>query len=146
MSASVVIDGLDDLFAALRNLPKELGGEATAIVEHSARAAFNQISANYAAHTRTGHLARSMKIEIQKTEFGAIAVVSNTDKIAYVFENGSVARHYITKANGVVHVTGQMPPLNAFIPPASRNRFRMYDALRRMMESKGLEVTGSATA
>ena len=147
MSTEFRIDGLDELMAALRALPKELASEASAIVERSARTAFNQISANYAGHNHTGKLERSMKLETERTAFGAIATVKNTDPIAYVFENGSVARHYITKRNGVVHVTGSMPPMHAFIPVMSRVRLeQMYPALKRMLEAHGLEVTGDATA
>ena len=144
MSARVEIEGLAELIEELRNLPQELTSEASSIAEKAGRAAFNQISANYASHVHTGDLVGHMKMDIERSQFGVLVTVSNTAKIAFVYENGSEARHYYTK-NGVKHVTGRMPALHAFIPPASRNRRAMYQALGEMVEKKGLTVTDAAT-
>jgi len=146
MSASVEIVGLDDLIRDLRNLPRELADEASVIIERAATTAYNQISANYAAHQVTGNLVNHMRQTEQRSTFGTSVNVSNTAKHAYWYENGTNARHYYTKKNGVKHMVGAMPPRHAFIPVISRNRIRMYDELKRLMERHGLEVKTDASA
>jgi len=144
MSAHVEIEGLDDLIAELRKLPRDLADEATVIVERAATTAFNQISINYSRHWRTGELATHMRQTEQRSTFGADVLVKNTSKLAYLAENGTQARHYITH-NGVRHVNGRMPALHAFQPPVDRNQQRMYDEFRRLLQRHGMEVSGDAT-
>lgn len=144
MSAHVEMVGLADLIEQLRKLPEELGDEGAAIVEAAADKAEHEIYASYPAVT--GDLRDHLTQKVERTRFGVIATVKNTAKLAGIFENGTSARHYITKRNGVKHLTGRMPPAHVFIPTISRNRIAMYQALGKLLEAKGLEVSGDATS
>jgi hypothetical protein len=138
------IDGLDELIEQLRQLPRELTDEASSIMEAFAQKAEREI---YNAYPDvTGDLRDHLSTKTERTEFGVIVTVKNSSKLAYIYENGTAARHYITKRNGVKHLTGAMPVGNAFIPPMSRNRRAAYEAIAKLMEAKGLEVTGDATS
>lgn len=134
MGASFTFDGLEELKAALRNLPKALATEASGIVLDAAKAAVAEM--HYPE--RAGTLASKLKIETQSSgPFGAGVVVKNTDPIAAIFENGSQARHTSLGAN-----RGAMPPGHVFIPSMSRNRRRMDEKLKGLLVEHGLTVTG----
>jgi hypothetical protein len=80
--------------------------------------------------------------------YGAGMEVKSTAKHAWIFENGSEARHYITK-KGRRHATGAMwgrrPGGHVFIPAMARARFRMWTSLAALLVRHGLKVSGHAT-
>lgn len=134
MSASVRLEGLDELRAELRSLPSELATEASGIVIEAAQ------SAKAAIHypRRTGKLADGLKVEtVSAGQYGAGAVLKNTSKLAHIFENGSQARHTAIGAN-----RGSMPPGHVFVPAAIRARRSMYDRLRALLVRHGATVSG----
>lgn len=136
----LVLDGLADLRAALRNLPTELAGEASHIVQGAANSAAVAIRSGYAAHVRTGRLQDAVTVDSMPTgAYGAGVIVKNTSKLAFIFENGTQARHTALGAN-----RGSMPPGHVFIPAVIRQRRKMYDALKALLERKGLLVSGDA--
>jgi hypothetical protein len=144
VSASVRWSGLNELRAALRNLPEELTAEAGHIVEGAANGAAVDIKRDYAKHRRTGDLQDGLTVtHFEKGKFSAGAIVKNTAKHAWLFDNGSQARHYITK-RGKKHATGAMPPSHIFVRGAIRARRKMYEQLKALLERKGLVVTGDA--
>lgn len=132
---------LAELREALRRLPEELGGEAAHIVEATTNAAAADIKAAYPRVT--GNLSDGLAWGVEANRFGAAGYVRNTAPHAYLFENGSEARHYITK-RGARHLTGRMPPAHAFIPVMQRRRRAMYGQLKALMERHGLMVSGDA--
>ena len=144
MSFGVTFVGLPELLAALQQLPEDLKREGGEIVEAAAERAQAQI---YQAYPRgTGNLRRGLVLERRESEFGVGIRLLNKAKHAYIYEIGTAARHYVTKANGVIHVTGTMPAGNIFVPRVIRNRTAMYQALARLIETKGLKVTLDAAA
>jgi hypothetical protein len=65
--------------------------------------------------------------------------VVNRSPHAWMFENGTQARHTAIGAN-----RGAMPPGHVFIRIAIIKRKQMYAQLRGLLERHGLKVTGHA--
>lgn len=142
MSSSLRFDGLDELRAALRALPSDLAVEASHLVEGAANAAAAEIKAGYKVWS--GNLRDHLYVTHQdKGRYGAGAIVTNTAKHAWVYDNGSAARHYTTR-RGRRHATGAMPPTHLFTGAMIRHRRQMYDGLKAMLERNGLAVSGDA--
>lgn len=133
--------GLDELRAELRDLPEALRTEGALIVDRAAANAGQDIRAEYQARRVTGNLAEHVVVQTGLGgSMGARAVVKSTAKHAYIFENGTVARHYYTKKNGTRHETGAAPPQHVFVPAIMRARRAMYEALKDLLTRKGLKV------
>lgn len=142
MSNRIVFSGLEELRAALRALPETLTAEASSIVEGAANAMADAVKRDYPIGP-TGHLAGGVHVtHFDRGKFSAGAIVKNAAKHAYIFENGTEARHYYTK-RGVIHPTGKMPPGHVFIPLAVRWRRQMWERLAAMVKRNGLQVSGS---
>lgn len=140
MSANrFVFSGLDELRAALRTLPADLTGEASHIVEAHANAAAADIKAGYPG--RTGDLRDHVEVTFSTSGTSTGAVIRNTSKHAWLFENGTQARHTAIGAN-----RGSMPPGHVFIPAVVRRRRAMYGQLQDLLERHGLIVSGTADA
>lgn len=130
--------GLDELREALRKLPAELTGEASHIVEGAANGAAAQIKAAYPR--RTGNLVNGVSVEtVSSGQFSAGAIVKNKAKHAYIFDNGTQARHDAIGAN-----RGSMPPGHVFVPAVIRKRRQMYEQLKDLLVRNGLQVSGDA--
>lgn len=128
--------GLDELRAELRRLPSEMVSEATGIIHDAAARAAVSVQSHYPK--RTGDLKKGVKVvKVFAGQWGAGAAVRNTSNLAYIFENGSQARHTKIGAN-----RGSMPPGHVFIPTMRIHRRAMYAHLRALVASKGLEVSG----
>lgn len=138
----IVFDGLTELREALRTLPADLTGEASHIVEAAANGAATDIKRDYQAklkHEGSGHLVAGVTVtHFESGRFSAGAIVKNTAKHAWMFENGTQARHTAIGAN-----RGAMPPGHVFIPVAVRARKAMYTQLADLMTRHGLLVSGS---
>lgn len=142
MSNRIVFSGLEELKAALRALPDSLTAEASRIVEGAANAMAADVKREYPVGP-TGNLAGSVYVtHFDKGRFQAGAIVKNAAKHAYIFENGTEARHYYTKG-GAIHPTGKMPPGHVFIPIAIRRRRWMWQQLAEMVKRNGFQVTGT---
>lgn len=140
MSSSLRFDGLAELRAQLRRLPEELAGEASGIVDRNAKDAAEGIRADYRRHLRTGRLEDGVIVtHVDAGKYAAGAIVKNTAKHAWLFENGSQSRHTDIGAN-----RGSMPPGHVFIPRVVRQRRTMYEQLKAMLVRVGFEVDGNA--
>jgi len=140
MSVRFTIDGLDALRAELRKLPAELTAEAGHLIEGKAADAAVAVRAGYGAHRDSGNLQDHVVVVKRAAgRFGVAFEVRSTARHAYIFDNGSEARHYITQ-NGVRHLTGKMPPRPVFIPALVHARHRMYEGLRGVLTRAGLQV------
>jgi len=156
------ITGLEELKAALRNLPKELVGEADGIVRRTASMMAQDVLARYPT-TGTGALARGVTVEVGSSDaLTARAVVRNRARHAYIFENatkspprrwkkGSTTAPYHKKGTrtvplwGIGKSTGTMPGAGVFRTLAPEHRRRMFSQLIDLVERAGLKVTGSPT-
>jgi hypothetical protein len=129
-------DGLEQLKASLRRLPAELRDDAEEIVFDEAKEAADDIRAGYASHRRSGELADKVEaIQLKGGRLFAGALVQNKSKLAFIFENGTQARHNAIGAN-----RGSMPAAHVFVPAVIKRRREMYERLRAMMEAHGLAV------
>lgn len=138
MSARVTLNGFDELRAALRALPAELTAEADHIVEGAANGAAADIMSGYGDHVVTGHLRDRVVVDHgASSAFTSKSTVKSTSPHAFMFENGTQARHTASGAN-----RGAMPPFHVFIPAAIRARRRMTDQLIALVRSAGLLVSG----
>jgi hypothetical protein len=145
----LVFTGLDELRAELRALPAALALEASGIVFDAGNAAADTVRAVYEAHAITQHLADSVTVGTYQTgTYGAAAIVRVNDPIAWLFDNGSQARHYMT-TRGHQHETGAMwggttPPTHVFAGTMARGRRAMYGQLADLLGRHGLAVSGDA--
>ncbi|MES2341719.1 MAG: hypothetical protein V4597_08575 [Pseudomonadota bacterium] len=135
---SVEWEGLSELLAALRSLPADLAVEAGHIVEASVNAAGVAVRAGYVG-TGVPALADKVTTSLERTQYGAVGIVRSGSPWAWIFEIGAQARHTALGAN-----RGTIPPGHLFVPAVMRERRRMYDELKAMMERHGLEVSGDA--
>ena len=139
MANQFVFTGLDELKAALQTLPADLTVEASHIVEAAANGAEATIKAGYPP----GELQDKLSVAFSTSGASTGAVIRNTSKLASLFENGTQARHYVSK-KGATHLTGSMPPAHVFIPTMMAKRRQMYDQLADLLTRHGLVVSGTA--
>ncbi len=139
-----VFQGLDELREELRQLPTELAGEASSIVLDAGEQAATTVRAIYDQHIVTGHLAKSVTVGTQAAgQYGAGAIVRVNDALAWLFDNGSQARHKV-KGSSTGQMWGRTPPTHAFSGTMARGRRQMYSTLRGLLETHGLIVSGDA--
>lgn len=133
-------EGLAELREQLRKLPRELAREASTIINDAADSAALEVIAGY--HVRTGKLRQAVKVQRENAgQFGASVVVKNTSKLAWLYDNGSQARHWSTgKSTG--QMWGKTPPTHHFVKTVIKHRRRMWPKLKQLITSKGLEVSG----
>jgi hypothetical protein len=133
-------EGLAELRAELRRLPGDLAAEATTIIFARAERAKADIVAAYPE--RSGDLKNHVSVsKANAGKYGAGVFIKNTAKHAWLFENGSQARHTAIGAN-----RGAMPPGHVFVPIVMRQRRAMYADLKALLARKGLQVRGDVAA
>lgn len=138
MSVELTWIGLDELKAALFNLPADLTAKAAGIVTESAEAAAAEIRAAY-PEGDTGNLRRGVKVGTKGAR-GAHTVrrvVRSTAPHATLFETGTQTRQTALGYN-----RGFMPGANIFVPVVVRRRRAMQEDLVRIVEQAGLDVRG----
>ncbi len=145
-----VWNGLKELREQLLTLPADLTGEAEGIVTGAVEGAKTEIGAIYQAHTRSGHLAAGLTLSSEPNgTYEVRQVLRSRAAHAWLFDNGSQARHYTTK-KGQPHNTGAMwsrtPPTHAFVGTVMRHRRLMYVRLKLLLERHGLKVSGDVAA
>lgn len=138
MSVTLKWDGLEAFKAELDKLPEDLTTDADPIVHTAADSAAEDIKAAYPV--RTGNLRNHVYVsQRDKGKDTSVWMVKNTAKHAFIFENGTQARHTSIGAN-----RGAMPPGHVFIPAVIKRRRQMYQRLKDLLARKGLVVTGDA--
>lgn len=144
----LVFSGLEELKAELRNLPAELTDEAVQIGDETVNGVASTIRGIYSKHRVSGNLVEGVRVLRESSgRFGMRFVVKSTAPHAWLFDNGSVARHYMT-IHGKKHSTGRMwgrsAPTHAFVRTAMAARRVMYERLADLLRNKGFEVVGKA--
>lgn len=132
----LVFEGLAELKEGLRNLPKELHGEASNIALGAANGAAVEIKRGYEQTAQSLAEAVVVKRDLPGP-YAAGAQVITRHKLAWIFENGTQVRHTAFGAN-----RGAMRPQHVFVPPVMRARVRMYQDLMELLRRKGLVVSG----
>ena len=142
MSSRFVFDGLEQLKDELRTLPADLTAEASHIVEGAAHGAASTVKQEY--HVKTGALRDDLDVNPgTASPFGVSFVVKDTDPIAWLYDNGSQARHWLSgKSTGTMW--GHTPPTHLFVSSMIRARLVMYEQLKELLVRKGLSVSGDA--
>lgn len=148
MSNNRLVINTADFIADLRKFAPELRDDAAEIVQDTATRAANTIRGVYAQHRVTGNLEKGVKILPQSSgPFGIHIRVRSGAPHAWLFDNGSAARHYVT-ASGAKHSTGKMwgrsAPTHAFVRTMIAARRVMWERLTALVRSKGFDVTGKA--
>jgi hypothetical protein len=137
MSSHVTFEGLEELKAALRDLPATLTQEATGIVQGAAEAARAEIAAAYPR--RAGTLADSLTVTTPIAGPAGVSVTLRaTAKEARWFEFGTQTRQTKLGAN-----RGPMPAKPTFYPRANAHRAQMLEDLAEMLRREGLLVSGT---
>jgi len=140
--AFVVWDGMAEYREALRTLPEACAVEAHHIIEGEVNAAYVMISAVYGAHRKTGTLQKRLTISALKVagQFTTGLVLKSGSPLAWLFDNGSQARHYVTKG-GKDHKTGAMwgktPPTHIFTRTVAKGKRAVVDRIKTMMLRRG---------
>jgi hypothetical protein len=137
--ASVTWSGLDELTQALRQLPEHLTAKAAIIVAETGDRALVAIRDAYPVGP-TGNLKAGLqKTDLVRGTFQTGVKVTNRAPHAWLFENGTQARHTRQGWN-----RGVMPPGHVFIPTAMRERTAMVQRLIDLVRGEGFTVTGDA--
>jgi Bacteriophage HK97-gp10, putative tail-component len=135
MSARVTWLGLEELKAALQQLPADLTELAGAIVAEAADGAAEEIRAAY-PEGETGNLRRGVRVKTLATgAFSVARVVRSTAPHAHLFETGTQ-----TRQTALGYHRGFMPGANIFVPVVSRRRRAMLEDLVAIVEQAGLDV------
>jgi len=155
-------DGLKEFEEEFGKIPETLTTEAAPIVKRNATNAAADVRAAYPVRT-TGLTPTArrrkpwyppglLKGRVFVSTLGAVrgslgVVVKSNDPIAWLFDNGSQARHYVTRG-GATHNTGEMwgptPPTHLFVRTMIQHRRVMYGELKDLLVKHGFVVTGDA--
>ena len=124
-------DGLAEFYDQLRNMPEALTGEAAHITEGVANAAVLDIKSAYPVGP-TGNLRDGVYVThwTRGHQFSVGAIVTSSAPHAWLYENGSAARHYYTEATGAKHETGAMRR-NTFVRTMMEHRRRAHRLLAK---------------
>lgn len=136
--SQMVWSGLSQLQAELRALPEDCRVEGMKVVEGHVNRAYATIAKVYAAHVFTGTLLHRLKISTVALGL----VLRSGSPLAWLFDNGSKARHYFT-VNGVRHLTGRMPATHIFSRTVGFTKRQIRQDLKDMLLRRGASsVTG----
>lgn len=136
------LEGLTELRAAFRALPRDMQQEVSVIVQAHAEEAKRKMAPAYPVRTygerrNRGNLRKGLTIESRFDPTTAHAVVRNKAKHSWIYEHGTGPRRWATGKS-----TGVMPKGDVFIPIAIQTRRHMYVALADLVRRAGFEVTG----
>lgn len=131
--------GVEDLRAALKQLPDELADEARGEIIRTTRAAANELRAIYPAVT--GNLRRGVKTKIREQRGETTGVVESTAPHAHLWEYGTVNRKTEKGWN-----RGRMPAqyTRGLVAIALRHQRTLVRLLQAIVERAGFKLTGKA--
>jgi len=138
MAKGVVWNGLDEYLAELRKLPEDCVGEAEKMATGAANAAFVKIATVYVAHEFTGTLRRllTLKPAMNKGALATGVVLRSGSPLAWLFDNGSQARHWASgKSTG--KMWGRSAPTHIFSSTVGKARRELAAQLRAMLMRRG---------
>jgi hypothetical protein len=138
MASGFVWHGLKEYMDELRKLPDECKGEAAKLIEGSVNSAYVTVARVYDAHRHTGNLRRRLTISPMK---GGLVLRSGSP-IAWLFDNGSQARHWASgKSTGAMW--GKTPPTHIFAKTVAQERRKLTEQYKAMLLRRGAaSVTG----
>lgn len=145
-TASLRIDGLEQLRADLRRLPADLSAEAFTIVQRHGQAAEGDVLRRY-PRGPTGNLRAGVSLTVRNPAVGARVELYSRAPHAWMYDHGTKDR--VTLGHGPKHKyragvhRGRLQPQSPeiFVPTAIRERQAMYGDLARMLETHGFDVS-----
>jgi hypothetical protein len=142
----LLLHGYDELLAELRRLPLDLVDDGQDLVDASARRATGAVENRY-PQGKTGNLRGGVFVQIGvRSSKGVVASRAlTTAPHSHLYESGTKPRR--TKGRGKYRKPagrGQQRARWTFIPIVDNERKgTLYPALRALVESKGLKVSGN---
>lgn len=139
--------GMREYLAELQKLPAEARAEAAKAIEGEVNAAYVTVKRVYLDHKFTGTLARRLTI----SPMAGGVVLRSGSPIAWLFDNGSKARHYTgTDKRGRVFsnadrgaMWGHTPPTHVFASAVAKGRRTLTRKFKEMLLRRGaVSVTG----
>jgi hypothetical protein len=136
--STMVWRGLREYLAELQKLPEEAKAEAAKQIEGEVNAAYVTVKRVYLDHQHTGTLAKRLTI----APMAGGLVLRSGSPIAWLFDNGSKARHWATgKSTGAMW--GKTPPTHIFAATVAKGRRRLTLLFKEMLKRRGAAtVTG----
>jgi hypothetical protein len=134
MSASVRLNGFDDLVRQLTAAPEQIRQQGMAIVKEETEGAATEIRLRYP--TKSGALVRGVRTEFPSSTV-LVGMVKSGARHSHLYEFGTATRQANSGAN-----RGQMPKPEPpiFVPIVMRRRQRMYQRLAEMLRQMGFQV------
>lgn len=140
MSAKFRFDGLAALKAELDALPTNLTGEADKIVEGNANGAVLDLKRGYGDHIFTGKLLKMVtSAKVATGPFGVAVKVRSNSPLAWLFDNGSQARHKRSGAS-TGRMWGKTPPTHLFVRTLIKARQELTTKLSDLLIRNGISV------
>lgn len=142
--SGMVWHGLEEFRAQLRQVPTACTNEAARIVEGGVNSAYVTISAVYGRHRYTGTLQDRLTIQPlrQKGELTTGLVLKSGSPLAWIFDNGTQARHWKSgKSTGAMW--GKTPPTHIFLKTIIKTRREITDKLHGMVHRKLSELAAA---
>lgn len=125
------LEGFEELIQQLTDAPREIRDEGFVILKEETEGAAVEIASAFAAHSKTGTLAKRVKTSYP-AESVLIGIVQSTAPHAHLFEWGTRQRQNAAGANrGVMPATKTTPQI------AQKRRERMFRRLREMLIRRG---------
>jgi hypothetical protein len=144
MANRVVWSGLKEYYAELKQLPDACTGETEKLIEGEVNGAYTTVSQVYGAHRHTGTLQKRLTIAPlkRKGQFIAGRELRSGSPIAWLFDNGSQARHWASgKSTGTMW--GKTPPTHIFAKTVAKARRALTLQYKAMLLRRGAKtVTG----
>ena len=133
-----VWSGMREYLAELKALPAEAQGEAAKAIEGEVNAAYVTVKRVYLDHEVTGTLARRLTV----APMAGGVVLRSASPIAWLFDNGSKARHWASGKNTGT-MWGRTPPTHVFASAVGKGRRTLTRRFREMLLRRGaVSVTG----
>jgi hypothetical protein len=137
MGASVKWEGLDELRAALRQLPADLTAEASLLLEGVANGAMADMRAEYPPGELRDGLSQTT---LTAGRFGTGIRIRNSSGWSWHWDHGTRLRHWRQgKSTGAEW--GETTPKHTFGRAMAVGRRRWYTQAAQMLERNGLTVT-----
>jgi hypothetical protein len=117
--STMVWDGLSDYLKELEQLPQDCHDEAAKLIEGEVNHAYLTISQVYGAHRFSGRLQNRLSIStLAVGRYVYAMVLKSGSPIAWLFDNGSQARHYTgTDKSGRTYVDADRGSMGSKTPP-----------------------------
>jgi len=134
----LVLEGLEELRAALRTLPADLAHDGAEFVDDATERAAASLIQSYPLG-ETGNLRAGVKHSVVRSQFGVVGMVKSTSPHSHLWEFGTQNRHTRQGWNRGISPSHHREGL---IPIAQRERKRLNGALIELVRLAGFQVSG----